>query len=211
MAILVYTHIMLICMADTLGLARMFGALSIQEGRPSGQRIVHGLARQLGIGIRVHNNRRTEMLSFDTKIALFISILMLFVRPIYAAQTHSACDGINREITSKSKVTLTSAIAKQLHVRTVEILESFKIDRWSIYYVNPIQADSVYVFYAGNPINEHYVTLWGGYAFSDEKYKIKSWVIKNAPGIPMQLARCFAWRVTKSHFRDLKTPLSDSR
>ena len=151
------------------------------------------------------------MLRFDTKMALLIIALMIFVQPIYAAQTHSACVGINREITSQSKAILTPVIAQQLHVRTVEILESFKIDRWSIYYVNPIQADSVYVFYAGNPINEHYVTLWGGYAFSDEKDKIKSWVIKNAPGIPIQLARCFAWRVTKSHFRDLKAPLPDSR
>ncbi len=89
------------------------------------------------------------------------------------------------------------AIAKQLHVKSVDVLQSFQEGIWSIFFVDSHESDNAYVFYAHDPLKSRYITLWGGVATSDEEKAIKAWTLKNAPGIPQRLATCFAWHVTK--------------
>lgn len=88
-------------------------------------------------------------------------------------------------------------IAKQLQVKSIEVLQSFQLGGWSIYYVSSQENDNAYVFYARDPLKSRYVTLWGGMATGDEEKAIKAWTLKNAPGIPPGFASCFAWHVTK--------------
>lgn len=54
------------------------------------------------------------------------------------------------------------------------------------------------MFYSGDPLKNKNVSLWSGAARIDEEQDIYEWVIKNVPGIPSQLAKCFAWHVTKN-------------
>ena len=103
---------------------------------------------------------------------------------------------MNRNFTSQRKAALAPEIAKQLQDKSIEVLQSFQLGSWSIYYVTSQENDNAYVFYAHDPLKSRYVTLWGGMATSDEEKAIKAWTLKNAPGIPPRLASCFAWHVT---------------
>jgi len=122
--------------------------------------------------------------------------LLAFIAGNTPAGAASPCSDVNRKLTLERGATLAPIIAKQLGVKKVHVMQSFRFNGWSIYYVDPYQLDVVYVFYAHDPSTSRYVTVWGGAARSDEEQSIKAWVLKNAPGIPDRLASCFAWHVT---------------
>jgi hypothetical protein len=110
----------------------------------------------------------------------------------------SPCDTVSRDLPSERKTVLAPEIAKQLNVKTVDVLQSFKLGSWQIIYVNTNESDEPFLFYSGDPLNTRYVTMWSGAARMSEEQEIKAWTLKNAPGIPRRLASCFAWHVTKS-------------
>jgi len=62
-------------------------------------------------------------------------------------------------------------------------------------------SDNPFLFYSGDPATSHYVALWSGGAKRDEANEIEAWTLKNARGIPKELASCFAWYVTNNHNR----------
>ncbi len=125
--------------------------------------------------------------------------ILQFVILIAGAATASAatpCTGVDRSLTSQQKSAVTPEIAKQLKARNVDVLQSLRVGGWSIFYVDTHQSDEVYVFYVKDPRHSRYITLWSGAARLDEGQEIMSWTLKNAPGIPRNLASCFAWHVT---------------
>jgi hypothetical protein len=67
---------------------------------------------------------------------------------------------------------------------------------WNIIEVWPLSAEREYLFYPRSPFESHAITSWSGTATPFEQASIKHWVQRNAPGIPLLLAGCFAWRVT---------------
>jgi hypothetical protein len=123
--------------------------------------------------------------------------LIAFIVATASAWAASPCAGVNRNLTHERKAVVAPVIARQLQDNSVEVLQSFQLGSWSIFYIASHQADDAYVFYAHDPSTSRYITLWGGMATSDEEQTIKAWVLKNAPGIPRGLASCFAWHVTK--------------
>jgi hypothetical protein len=82
-------------------------------------------------------------------------------------------------------------------VPSVTVLQSFRLDDWRIIYIDTHQSDETFLFYAHDPLKSHFITEWSGAAMIDEEEEMKSWTLKNAPGIPLRLASCFAWHVTK--------------
>lgn len=110
----------------------------------------------------------------------------------------SPCDGVDRSLTNKRKVALSIVIAKQLHASNVDVLQSFRSGSWSIIYVDTHEADPTFLFFAHFPPTSRYITMWSGAALINEEQEIKDWVLENVPGIPPQLAICFAWHVTKN-------------
>lgn len=108
----------------------------------------------------------------------------------------SPCNGVSRHLSAKTRAALAPVIAKQLDVPVVDVLQSFRLGHWRVIYVDTHQADEAFLFFSGDPIVSHYVTIWSGAATKSEEKGIKEWVLKNAPGIPRQLAICFAWHVT---------------
>jgi hypothetical protein len=113
----------------------------------------------------------------------------------------SPCDGVDRTLTIERKASLATEIAKQLSTASTDVLQSFQSGGWSIIYVGTHQSDEVFLFYSRDPLTSRYITIWSGAAASGEERKIRDWTLKNAPGIPQNLANCFAWHVTKD--RDL--------
>lgn len=110
----------------------------------------------------------------------------------------TACAGVDRTLTKEHSKKLAPAVARQFKAKSAKISESFQFGGWSILFVGTGQGDEAFVFYSADPLRNNYVTLWGGVALEDEEQEIRDWTIKNAPGIPPTLARCFAWYVTKA-------------
>jgi hypothetical protein len=110
----------------------------------------------------------------------------------------SPCDPVSRDLSSDRKAVLAPEVAKQLNVKSVDVLQSFKLGGWQIIYVNTRDSDETFLFYSGDPLKTRYVTMWSGAARMDEEQGVRAWALKNAPGIPPRLASCFAWHVTKS-------------
>jgi hypothetical protein len=109
----------------------------------------------------------------------------------------SPCDGMRLTLTTADKATLAPALATQLSSPRVDVLDEFHSGDWRIVYVDSHVADEAFLFYRGDPRSTRYVTLWSGGAALDEEASIRAWTIAHAPGIPVALAACFAWHVTK--------------
>jgi hypothetical protein len=130
-----------------------------------------------------------------------IFVVVCFIVITAAAFAASPCADVNRNLTSQRKAALAPEIAKQLHFKSVDVLQSFQFGSWQIFYVNMHESDETFVFYADDPLRSRYITLWSGAAAGDEEQAIKAWTLKNASGIPRRLATCFAWHATKARDR----------
>lgn len=123
-----------------------------------------------------------------------ILLLALVVTPAVLAST--PCIGMERKLVSERKTAVALAIAKQLKVPSVEVLNSFGVGNWLGVYVDTHQSDEVFLFFAADPVAASYASLWSGAARRDETPALKAWAEKENPGIPPALAMCFAWFVT---------------
>lgn len=109
----------------------------------------------------------------------------------------TSCNAVSQALTNVQRIAWAPVLAKQLKVSSASVNQSFALADWRIIYVETPDTDSPFLFFHGDPLSTHFITLWAGAARSQEEGAIKAWVIKNAPGIPEPLAACFAWHVTK--------------
>ncbi|WP_266160433.1 hypothetical protein [Dyella silvatica] len=115
----------------------------------------------------------------------------------FAQAWASPCEAIDRRLSTSQKNVWAPAIAKQLGASSVSVLQSFSKGDWRIIYVDSPISDPPFLFFHGDPRTTHYVDAWAGGATKDEEAEIRSWVNQQVPGIPTELAACFAWHVTK--------------
>ena len=118
------------------------------------------------------------------------------------------CDGIIQPPNEKDKADIERAIAKQTKVSSPVVVRSFKYGGWSIFFVEPYVFDAFYLFYSGNPLTNRYVKTWSGWSDINEESKVNELVLKNVPGIPPALARCFAWETTKGPLFPKRYPMN---
>jgi hypothetical protein len=130
------------------------------------------------------------------KLIVQLGIALILSSATLLAGAQNACSGVDRALPSERAKTLGPVIANQLGAKHAKISQSFRFRGWSILYVSTGEADDAYVFYSGDPTQKKYVTLWGGVALDSEEGEIRAWTLKNAPGIPLSLAKCFTWHVT---------------
>ena len=109
----------------------------------------------------------------------------------------SPCDGIDRTLTSERKLELAPVIAKQIKVKSVDVLQSYREGTWHIIYAKTPVSENAFFFFKADPIKSQYLVAWGGKARPDEEAEIAKWVKGKAKGISPKLAQCFAWHVTK--------------
>jgi hypothetical protein len=122
-------------------------------------------------------------------IAIVTSIITL-------AANASPCDGIDRSLSDTRKAQLELVIAKGERVAKIQVLQSFKSGSWQIIYIENYVSDEPFLFYPSDPMITKPITAWSGAATIHEEKEMKAWALKNAPGIPEDLASCFAWHVT---------------
>jgi hypothetical protein len=109
------------------------------------------------------------------------------------------CTGVDRRLTARQQAQLETAIEKQQKLEKITVFALFRSDGWSVVFSNASVGDSPYFFYSKNPIKDAQpLAIWSGAATIFETSEVAEWAKKNAPGIPEQLANCFAWHVTLS-------------
>jgi len=104
----------------------------------------------------------------------------------------SQCETIDRTFTDAEKSRWSRDISKLKHWSGSEAIQSFRSASWRVIYVTLPNAEPAFHFYdSSNP-----VTVWGGGATIFEAPEIERSLLVQAPGIPKQLAHCFASHVT---------------
>lgn len=125
------------------------------------------------------------------------STAIFFGLTFACAATHTPCDGIDRMLTRGQTLQLSKRAAEQFADPGATVDQIFRLGGWSILYVNFTKSDPGFVFYNRDPMNTHYITVWGGAAGYNEEDEMRLWTLQNVHGIPPKLAACFAWHVTK--------------
>jgi len=129
-------------------------------------------------------------------------ILASIVLALVCSQTlASPCSAVSQKLTSAQKVTWAPVLAQQLKTGSVSMQQVFSFANWHIIYVETLDSDPPFLFFKGDPVHSHFVTTWSGAARPAEEQGIRAWAIQHAPGIPPELASCFAWHVSKSRNR----------
>jgi len=116
---------------------------------------------------------------------------------ISSAAHATPCGGIDRSLGPARRTELETRLARELHVKKADIVQSFKKETWSILYVRTPAADETFLFYNHNPSYTQHIAQWSGAAKPEEENAIKAWTLGHAAGIPESLADCFAWHVTR--------------
>ena len=129
-------------------------------------------------------------------VALITSVF--FTDQCIAHAIRSPCGGVDRKLTVDDQARLSARLNQQFVFakQTARAMERFRFRGWSIVYAYDDTSDPFFAFYRGDPLTTKSLAIWGGAAGSNEENEIRLWVTKNAPGIPAQLATCFAWHVT---------------
>ncbi|HVJ52144.1 MAG TPA: hypothetical protein VM689_06770 [Aliidongia sp.] len=108
------------------------------------------------------------------------------------------CDNsIDRSLAADQAAKLAPIIAKRTHTKPGEPIQSFRSGRWRILYLETPVPDDGLQLYAGDPLTARDVIIWGGVARTNEEDEIRDWVTSEAPGIPDELAACFASYVAR--------------
>ena len=110
-----------------------------------------------------------------------------------AARASAPCEGVAR---ARGEEALSIRVGAQLHDPKARALQTFAYEDWKIVEVALGNSAEIFVFYASDPLSSDYVAVWRGGAGLDEVSQAKEWTVESAPGIPNQLARCFAVHVT---------------
>ena len=129
------------------------------------------------------------------RLIAFLMILWGVLPPV-AKSTDLSCINVHEGVTEAQKKAWDTSINRQLNGRLVRINEAFSLADWVVVFVDAREADPPFLFFLGDPAKTHFVTMWSGAAMRSEQKAMKGWVLKNAPGIPNDLAACFAWHVT---------------
>jgi len=127
-----------------------------------------------------------------------IALTFLIGATASGAET-TPCKGIDQNLTDARKAEFAAPIATEWGADHVTVNKYMGLKNWSIVYVDTPIGDPPFVFFKGDPTKTHYVTVWSGAATIYEEQEMRRWTLKNAPGIPKQLAACFAWFVTPPH------------
>lgn len=106
------------------------------------------------------------------------------------------CDAVNISTLPLRDTGWENAIAKQLGAKNVKVLRIFRVNPWTIVFVQVPQSDDAFLFYSGDPLTHRYLALWAGAARASEQFEVRAWVGRNVRGLPRRLGNCFAWYVT---------------
>jgi len=142
----------------------------------------------------------------STAVTVLLSLMVLL--PTAAQPT--PCNEMARPLRTEERRKLAETLARRFQVPQVDILARFASGEWTVLYVDMHESDEVFLFFRNDPLSSEQVTEWSGAARIDEQRSIEEWSIKNAPGIPRRLAKCFAWYATMGRAQEATPSLNGS-
>lgn len=112
-----------------------------------------------------------------------------------------ACAGVDRALSDEDKSSLVAVVARQLQLRGVKLLQSWRSESWQVLHIAARDADNSFVFFAGDPRSERYRDAIGEFALPEGEAAIRHWLQQNLKGIPAPLAACVAELAAQSQSR----------
>src|SRR5579871_6566811 len=103
------------------------------------------------------------------------SLLLIGLLLASGVSAASPCDTVKRDLSDSQKIQWAGAIARQLNLPSVTVLQAFTLSEWEIVYVTSPSSDPPFVFFHGVPDRVHYITLWSGAARTNEESSIRTW------------------------------------
>jgi len=130
--------------------------------------------------------------------------VFVFISIATIGRAETPCDGIDQSVSAQEKQAWAPIVVKRLniilaqlhdteHVSQVDFLKMFRSHDWAILYVEDYVTDETSLVYKGNPASGTYVTMDAGTLFISEEREYERKLLKRAPGIPPDLARCYVW------------------
>jgi hypothetical protein len=167
----------------------MFGAHTKPAAQCSVQRKSSGLgmAAILGAVAQFINMKSWLFLCVFATAAIFYN---------QRAFSASPCEGLHGGVSSADKNASILASSKQTRSTRVEVLDDFRSHDWIMLYLETHVSDEPVVFLHKKENTLNFVALWAGGAIIGQEAALEEWAHRDVPGIPTDLARCFAWYVT---------------
>ena len=107
------------------------------------------------------------------------------------------CRNVQMRASTARLQAVASAISKTEGFPNSHVLAYYAAAGWFVVYTDASAGDERYLLYRGDPASGIKSKLsWSGAATMFETTEIRDWVVRDAPGVPRQLADCFAWQVT---------------
>jgi hypothetical protein len=122
--------------------------------------------------------------------AMKLPLALLLFLPLTAWA--DACTGVDTALSDADKAGLAPAVGRQLEVRGVKLLQSWRSGDWRVLHIAARDADDSYVFYAGDPLSQRFADAIGGFALPEGEAATRQWIVENIKGIPVGLAACVA-------------------
>ena len=90
-----------------------------------------------------------------------------------------------------------NALSESFSLASVDVFSTFQFGSWFVIYSDSSPGDPTYGLFPSDPRQGgEPIKFWAGgdafYAVGD----IAEWTIANVPGVPEELAECFAWSLT---------------
>lgn len=107
------------------------------------------------------------------------------------------CENVVHELSAPERSALEAGLSRSLSLPAVQVYARLKLGDWSVIYSDISPGDPTYGFFQADPLSGGVpVEYWSGGAPFYEVGDIFDWTTANVPGVPKELAECFAWYVT---------------
>ena len=131
--------------------------------------------------------------SHHTMKKVFLPLLFVWSSSVCFS---APCDRVERSINKSESESVAKVMAAELKSEAAEVFDYMRVGKWRIVWIDTFDSEPGVFFFKGNPTKTKYVAVWGGASgYGEEKQDIE-WARSNIPGIPLSLAKCFAWRVS---------------
>ena len=125
----------------------------------------------------------------------FIAGLVVAFAPRGASA--SPCDGVDRSMSPMEKASIVRAVSRDRNSNEVTIDPPLHWKSWWVVLGDGGTFDADYFFYHGDPSTTKLLGAIDTFYRPDEESWLLNWTRSHIPGIPPNLARCFAWHATK--------------
>ncbi len=107
------------------------------------------------------------------------------------------CRNVAHELSETERTALEAELSRSLSLPSVQVYARLKLGNWAVIYSNISPGDPTYAFFSADPLSGGKpVEFWSGGGPFYEVGDISEWASENVPGVPKELAECFAWYVT---------------